>query len=80
MQTLDQAIAIARNAPKSGPGRAARALDRLPVGNWAKTAQAIRRMDDQLPGHWERAYTKAEFIAAIYTTTGQDCGSYRTTI
>lgn len=67
MQTLDQALTIARTSPKSGPARAARALDGLPVGGWGETAQAIRRLDEQLPGHWERDYTTADFIGRAYT-------------
>jgi hypothetical protein len=50
-------------------------LDGCPVGGWAETAQAISRLQDDLPGRWGRSYTVHQLIDAVYVVDG--AGRYR---
>lgn len=41
-------------------------LSGCPVGNWPETAQAMRRLSDELPHRHARAYTIEQLVAACY--------------
>lgn len=43
-----------------------------PVGSWPETQQAMRRLEDALPGHWARSYEPAEIVAALFEVDGAD--------
>jgi hypothetical protein len=52
--------------------RAAHALDGCPIGGWAETQQARRRMLEELPSRAARSYTLTEFTDAVYTVDTAD--------
>lgn len=66
IQSLAQAVAIARNATRGDMAHAASALAGCPVGGWPETEQAMRAIRDALPLRSTREYTTAEFVSAVY--------------
>lgn len=54
--------------------RAAKAcgLAGCPVGGWPETQQAMRRLEDALPGHWARSYEPAEIVDALFDVDAAD--------
>jgi len=67
MQTLKQAIHLARTGQDRSLARAAHYLDGCPEGGWGETDQAVRQIQDELPLRGERSYTLREFIEAAYS-------------
>ena len=59
-ETLRQAVHLAR----SGRRAVRCGLTGCPVGGWPETAQAMRRLADELPR--ERRYTVAQLVDALY--------------
>lgn len=66
MQTIKQAMVLARTGKSQSLARAAHVLSGLPVGGWAETRQAMRSILNDLPLRQERSYTVAEFVDAAY--------------
>lgn len=71
MQTLEQALFLARSEKSRDLVRAANALLNLPEGGWPDTRQAIESILAALPVRSERTYTLAEWIAAAYRVEPQ---------
>lgn len=66
MQTLKQALYLARSGKDRELALAAGALIGCPVGGWGETAQATRRLREYLPLRQLREYSADEFIGAAY--------------
>lgn len=66
MQTLQQALHLAKSGKSRDLAFAANALTGCPEGGWAETDQARRQILEWLPLRCERGYTIDQFIAAAY--------------
>jgi hypothetical protein len=71
-QTLKQALLLARSGKSKALARAGHYLSGCPEGGWAETAQAMRRIRDELPLRSERDYTLDEFVSAAYIVDSAD--------
>lgn len=75
-QTLTEAVELVRtnrglhNVTRCGLGG-------CPVGGWAETQQAIRRITEELPMPNERSYTTHELIDALYEVDSAGRYQYR---
>jgi hypothetical protein len=69
MQSLEQAITLARHGKSVSLVRAARALDGCPLGNWAETQQARLHLAGYLPPRSSRSYTIDQWIDAMYAVS-----------
>lgn len=70
MQTLKQAIHLARSGKSRDLARAAYYLHGLPVGGWGETSQAMVRIREELPLRADRDYTVGDFVSAAYEVRG----------
>lgn len=71
-QTLKQALYLIRLEKSPALARAAAYLRNCPVGGWAETAQAKRRILDELPLREARSYSLGEFIETVYKIDHRD--------
>jgi hypothetical protein len=78
-QTLKGAVYLAVSGQSKGLQRAAAYLHGKPEGGWPETMQARHNIEEDLPGHWARAYTVQQFIDALYyiETWSGGAGLYR---
>lgn len=75
-QSLRQAIQLIRS------GRGLQEVTRCgiggcPVGGWAETEQAMRRVSEELPLRSERSYSVDELISALYYVDAAGRYQYR---
>lgn len=78
MQSLKQAVTLARSGKSVALVRAAHALEGCPVGGWGETAEARRDIVEYLPARHARSYTLDDFISTVYTVDHAD--RYRSTM
>lgn len=72
MQTLKQAVHLAKSSKSKSLRMAAFSLEGCPVGGWSETQSALRNIAELLPGRSFREYTIEEFIAEVYTVRSHD--------
>ncbi len=66
-QSLRQTVSLVRSGRLRVDGLAG-----CPVGGWAETAQAMRRIEDELPHRSQRSYTLAQIVDALYAVDHAD--------
>ena len=72
LQTLDQAVHLAKSGKSKSLSSAACSLLGKPVGGWPETQQAMRELRDELPLRSQREYTVQQFVDAVYITDSAD--------
>lgn len=66
--TRKQSLRAAVRAIQTGAMQIHGGLDGLPVGGWPETQQAVRQLEESIPGPWARSYTVEQIIDAVWAT------------